>query len=57
MKWIGKNIFFLLLFIGIACFRCKRFEDSKVSLNQANFYDPYNFDIWGYIVLFKLLKA
>eukprot|EP00828_Plagiopyla_frontata_P045798 TRINITY_DN7941_c0_g1_i2.p1 TRINITY_DN7941_c0_g1~~TRINITY_DN7941_c0_g1_i2.p1 ORF type:complete len:198 (-),score=35.13 TRINITY_DN7941_c0_g1_i2:44-637(-) len=47
LAWLG---------LGIACFRCQRYEDSEISLNQANLFDPFNFDIWGYIILCNLQK-
>ncbi|KAL4497056.1 hypothetical protein ABPG72_002212 [Tetrahymena utriculariae] len=47
LAWLG---------LGISCLRIGELKEAEEALSQANIYDPFNGDTWGYLALLCLIQ-
>ncbi|KRX07149.1 hypothetical protein PPERSA_09363 [Pseudocohnilembus persalinus] len=48
LSWLG---------LGISCLRIGQYQESEEALNQANIYDPFSGNTWGYLALLCLFDG
>lgn len=51
---LRKDLLLAWIYLGKACYFLEQYEDASEALSQANLLDPYNIEVWIYLLLVSL---